>query len=310
MILTIQEDFMQTDFDVIIIGAGVSGSYLGYLLAKQGIDVLILEKDPVTKKDSGIVSEKITSFVKLKRNVVRSRIKKIRFVSPSGKYFYLRSEKPFAYVLYRDRFEKYVRRLAVKSGARIRYRECRGFKLLSNGVEVYADQIYQAKMIVGCDGANSIVRASLGIHPPKIFNGVINFGKFNDNLSEIEVHLNKFYSPHFFAWSIPHTGETGTITKGNPTDCMKYYNETVGFMPRKTHIHPIPIGFTRSFHRRALLLGDSCGQVKPVSGGGIIYSMICANHAARTIYEAVLTGIYSKSFLSKYEKRWKKELGR
>ena len=32
-------------FDVIIVGAGVAGSYLGYLLTKKGLKVLLLEKN-------------------------------------------------------------------------------------------------------------------------------------------------------------------------------------------------------------------------------------------------------------------------
>lgn len=299
---------MQTSFDVIIIGAGISGSYLGWLLAKKGIKVLILEKDRKTKKDSGIVSSKIESMVRLRKKDVRGRITRMRFVSPSGKAFHIRAAKPFAYILERDSFEKYMRTLAAKAGATIKYRECTDFRIFRSRVDVYAGEIYDAKMIVGCDGVNSLVRRSLGIKSPAIFNGAINYGKFTGKADEIEVHFNKFFSPHFFAWSIPHTGETGTITKNSPLDCMKYYHEKIGFRPRKQHIHPIPIGFTRSYGYRTILLGDACGQVKPVSGGGIIYSMTCANHAASAIEEAFEKNTFDARFLSRYEKSWKKEL--
>ena len=38
---------MQTDTDVLIIGAGPAGLTAGYLLSKRGRDVTVLEKDPV-----------------------------------------------------------------------------------------------------------------------------------------------------------------------------------------------------------------------------------------------------------------------
>ena len=301
---------MNTAYDVIIVGAGVSGSYLGGLLAKKGLRVLILDRDKKTKKDSGIVSSRIDSMVKLRKGDVLSRIRKIRFVSPSGKSFFLRSEKPFAYLLDRDAFEKGLRKSATKAGARIRYRECTYFRIYNNHVEAEAGETYTAKMIIGCDGAGSMVRRSLGIAGPRIFSACLNQGKFRGRADEIEVHLNKFFSPHFFAWSIPRTCETGTITRKSTEEYMNYYNERVGFAARKAHYHPIPIGFTKSYHDRALLVGDSCGQVKPVSGGGIIYSMICANHAANTIGMAFDNQRFDARFLGSYEKAWRKELGR
>ena len=36
---------MEQNKDVIIVGAGTAGTYLGWLLGKQGLKVLIIEKD-------------------------------------------------------------------------------------------------------------------------------------------------------------------------------------------------------------------------------------------------------------------------
>ena len=42
---------MKTKYDVIIVGAGSGGAILGLLLARQGIDVLILERDAQPPND-------------------------------------------------------------------------------------------------------------------------------------------------------------------------------------------------------------------------------------------------------------------
>ena len=42
-----RKPFVQTDTDVLIIGAGPAGLTAGYLLSKRGRDVMVLEKDPV-----------------------------------------------------------------------------------------------------------------------------------------------------------------------------------------------------------------------------------------------------------------------
>jgi flavin-dependent dehydrogenase len=66
----------------------------------------------------------------------------------------------------------------------------------------------------------------------------------------------------------------------------------------------------RSFAERVVLIGDSAGQVKPISGGGIFTGTKCA-----LICADVLSGMLEKDTLgprslNEYEKRWKALLGR
>lgn len=301
---------MKNTFDVIIIGAGAAGCYLSSLLAKQGKTVLIIEKSKKIKKDSGIVSKNIENFVQMKKGLVKSRIKKMKFVSPFNKSFIISSEEPFAYLLERDRFGKHMRTLAKTSGARILYAECSCIDWGKGFVEATAGgNKYYAKIVVGCDGVSSLVRKSMAIRSPGLFHGAMSLGNFSVKQSDIEVHFNKFFSPHFFAWSIPQTKETGVISKKDPLEYMKYYQRKVNFIPKKTFISPITIGTVKSFGERSLLVGDSCGQVKPVSGGGIMYSLICANHAAAAINAAFDANDFSERFLKRYEKAWKADLG-
>jgi flavin-dependent dehydrogenase len=58
-----------------------------------------------------------------------------------------------------------------------------------------------------------------------------------------------------------------------------------------------------------LLVGDAAGQVKPTSGGGIYYGLLCADIAADTLHQALAEDDLSARRLAGYEQRWRKRLG-
>ena len=53
-------------YDIIIVGAGPSGGYLGYLLSKQGYKVKIIDKEnfPRDKVCGGGISNKTVEFAR------------------------------------------------------------------------------------------------------------------------------------------------------------------------------------------------------------------------------------------------------
>ncbi len=51
------------DCDVVVIGGGINGAITAYILAKEGFDVVVLEKNIVGYKNSGISSGCITDFL-------------------------------------------------------------------------------------------------------------------------------------------------------------------------------------------------------------------------------------------------------
>jgi flavin-dependent dehydrogenase len=84
-----------------------------------------------------------------------------------------------------------------------------------------------------------------------------------------------------------------------------------GVTPRDASYHPIPLGgpISKSFHPGVLIAGDAAQQVKPTTGGGIVFSLICARAAGEVAHEAAIKGDTSNAFLSTYERRWKREIG-
>ena len=72
---------------------------------------------------------------------------------------------------------------------------------------------------------------------------------------------------------------------------------TYGIIPLK----PLP----KTCSTRVLVVGESAGQVKPTTGGGIYYGLLCADIAMDTLRAAFLTSDFSEAKLACYEKKWR-----
>ena len=58
-----------------------------------------------------------------------------------------------------------------------------------------------------------------------------------------------------------------------------------------------------------MAVGDAASQVKPTTGGGIVFSLICGKVAGETAANAVHDGNFSSPQMKKYEDRWRSVIG-
>jgi flavin-dependent dehydrogenase len=65
----------------------------------------------------------------------------------------------------------------------------------------------------------------------------------------------------------------------------------------------------RTYADRLVAVGDAAGQVKPTSGGGIYYGLLCAEIAAEVLAEGLRREDLSARFLSRYERAWRGRIG-
>jgi len=65
----------------------------------------------------------------------------------------------------------------------------------------------------------------------------------------------------------------------------------------------------RTCSERLVVVGDAAGQVKPTSGGGIYYGLLCADIAVNTLHQALEGDDLSAKSLAKYERGWRRRLG-
>jgi len=299
------------DYDIAIIGAGVAGSQLGTLLSERlkGKRIVIFEQlEKPILKDSGIVSRDIEKFIKTKKikKLIRKKIKKMTLFSPNGKTINLENKEPFAYALRRTEFARAMKRPVEDM---IKYERVLSVKLRSDCCLVTTEQDkYFVRLLAGCDGANSLTRRAMvekGItKQPKLLHGAFTQGK---ETRKIKVYLNKFYSPDFFAWNF--FGECGLATAHRPRAHLDYFLKRQDVKPKRIFASPIPLGLLKSFTDRCLLIGDAAAQVKPLTGGGIIYSLKAATYAANTIEKSFSLGRFDAATLKAYEKAWRDDFG-
>src|SRR3989338_3554170 len=103
---------------IAIIGGGPAGSYLAYLLARQGKKVIIFEEhnsigSPV--QCTGIVTHSIEKFFRLKKDVIAKRLDKVVVASKDNKITVNVDE----IVMWRDKFDQFVADIAEQAGAEI-----------------------------------------------------------------------------------------------------------------------------------------------------------------------------------------------
>lgn len=297
---------MAEDYDVIISGAGIAGSYTAMRLREEtDLDILVLERTRALKDDSGIVS---TDFLKfLPRRLVEHEVGDMEFLSPSGHSFHLRGEKPYALITSRERLSKWLRGRIKRE---LSYENVTDVSWSSGRVEVVTDAgRHSASLLIGCDGTNSLIRRKLGFKSPRIFFGILSRTKPSGG--EIKVWLNKHFSPDFFAWSIPQTGEWGTICEKRAGEYFEHFRSKVGFERAEMRGYPIPLGVARSAWERTMLVGEAAGQSKPLTGGGYMFGLRAARHAVSAAKKAFELGVFSKFFFEKeYHQKWSRELGR
>ncbi len=285
--------------DVVIVGGGVAGGYLAQRL--KGLDVVVIDRErKIFPRDSGIVSTRFDSF--FGKKFIKKEITEMKLISKKHSFF-LNSPRPFAYVLEREDLLKYLRK------TNMRYETVRRVAVGRDSVVTETDNdTYESKIVVGADGANSVVKRTLGIKQAKIFVGIMaRTEKMRHDT--ISIYFHKDYSKEFFSWIIPENNEYGTITSGKAKDYLNRFRADMGLEAGDIYAYPVPINYTRSFGPRSLLIGDACGQVKPLTGGGIIFSMRAAAVAEKTIRSALEKQRFGESFMSQYEAGWKKEFG-
>lgn len=224
-----------------------------------------------------------------------------------------RKKDVVSYVLCRERLDKYVHGLASEAGAETMLNtRLTGFTHHKDNVDVHVyntqtkqKQTIRTKMLAGCDGPASAVRRTLGLPDPKMLHGVFCYVNARDASDAVELW---FDIPKFFSWKIPRGAsvEYGlAVEKGSAKAYFERLLKQQNVKPSALHAGLIPYGLLKRVSKgRVFLCGDAASQVKPFTGGGIVYGMTCAKIASETI------DVDAPETLRAYERAWRRELGK
>jgi flavin-dependent dehydrogenase len=139
-------------------------------------------------------------------------------------------------------------------------------------------------------------------------------------VSEVEVYSGSQIAPGFFAWLVP-TGDgyakAGLLCQGNPKlhieRLLKHLEQQgkIADVNSLVWYGAVPLKpLQKTYSDRLIVVGDAAGQVKPTTGGGIYFGILCARIAASTLHGALTGDDLSARRLSAYQKEWHKLLKR
>jgi electron-transferring-flavoprotein dehydrogenase len=305
-------------YDFVVVGVGPAGARFARRAAEAGHDVLALEKGTVGSPlaCSGHVSTDLWEYLPAdaRDDLFQNRVFGANFHvgGPGSRSYRFYKREEVSNVIDRVALDRRLADLAREAGADVRERRTvtavdeRDDRVV---VTVRADgetREVESRMVAGCDGPVSRVRRSLSLpEPGETLHGVLAFSDEVDHGDHVDVHLTV---PRFFAWRIPR-GDAGVeyglaAPPGDSVNAMfERLTDAYGVDTDRFCSGGIPIGPPdRVTTDRAFLIGDAAAQTKPFTGGGILYGMTAADHAARTIDPR------EPATLSDYEAAWRADL--
>ena len=314
----------KTRYDVAVVGAGPAGAHAAESLAKQGLNVVLIERDPEPGSPvhcTGIVSAECFERYELPNALLIRSISSFMLRSPSGRGATVRRKSTQAYVLDRVALDKLLVERAVTSGAELLCSTMvNDIQWSGSAVEIDATRdgaafhvTASAGIIATGFGAKLPKRAGLG-SPQDFLSGCQAVVEAN-NIDQLEVLTGAAYGSGGFGWLVPWKpgyALTGLMTR---RDTMGYLSDhvhnlqqagRVGRVHELYRCRAIPLGApNRTVVDGIVGVGDAVGQVKPTSGGGIYFGMLSADIAAAVVGDAVRAGDVSATKLLPYELMWR-----
>jgi len=326
--------------DIVVVGGGPCGSFSALTAAKLGADVVVCEEHKeigVPTHCSGHVSLRGLEHLglHLPQEAVENEIKGAVFYSPLGGEFGVRCSSLVSLVVNREALDKHLSDLAMKAGVQYLL-ESRAESFLFDsgfitGVTVRrkgAKKTLGSRMVIDAEGCSSILLKRAGLQTldrSMIVNAVHaevdSVGEVN--LDTVEVYLGRKFAPGFFAWIVPKRDSSAKVglatSKGDPRAYLRQFMRDHPIASKKLGkskitkltLHSIPLGgpVPKTYSNGLLIVGDAASQVKPTTGGGIVFGLLCSKMAGEVACQAVKNRNYSENFLSRYQSLWRKAVG-
>ncbi|MFC2050096.1 NAD(P)/FAD-dependent oxidoreductase [Chloroflexota bacterium] len=316
-------------YNTIIIGAGPVGSYLAGKLVRLGYKVLVLDKKISAGQNvycTGIISKECLDLIPVDKNLIIRQANSARFLAPSGKPFRLWRSHETAYVIDRPALNLALTDQVKKSGVRYLFNtQVTDIQAGTDHLRVAANcggekKLFEAETTVIAAGFGSPLPGKLGLGDISDFTIGAQAEVNMSDPGEIEIYLDQRLAPGGFAWLVPtrdNRGLAGLLTHRQPERHLNKLLSSLKTQGKITSIETI-MGYEaiplqplpRTYADRMLVVGEAAGQVKPTTGGGIYYGLLCADIAADTLHQAFQSRDFSESRLASYQKGWRARLGK
>ncbi|HTR37759.1 MAG TPA: geranylgeranyl reductase family protein [Bryobacteraceae bacterium] len=328
-----------TAFDVIVVGAGPAGATAARMLGEAGVSTLLLDKSsfPRDKPCGGGISARVLSRFPYLHDALAAipvnRVNKVYFESPSGDAVDYRSDSALYLMIRRCEFDNLLFSLA-RTRVEAATAMARKVTVHPDHVSVGTDDNeYQARLVIGCDGANSVVARVSGLRSGSVQDqyaiDMMEETPYQELSTAERDRMYIYYrirSHYGYGYVFPKTSHLNagigfkldyylSHLRGGHYAHHKAFVEDLtakGLLagasnPNNFRAFPLPISgpLPRTYGERVLLSGDAGGFVNALTAEGIYYAMVSGDHAARAAIAALRTG----APLSSYERAWRSEIG-
>ena len=328
---------MEEECDVVVVGGGPAGATAATDLARQGIDVVLLDRGGRIKPCGGAIPPRLIRDFEIPDPLLCARIRSARMVAPSGKAVDMPVGEGFVGMVDRERFDEWLRARAEDAGARRvtgtfrSYDHAGGSTSIGYTTPEGEERTLRARYIIGADGARSkVARQALpNVREPRSVFAYHEIVRAPDRehpsncdgaygAARCDVYYQGHLSPDFYAWIFPH-GSTASIGVGSMQKgfslrgAVSELRRSAGLDDLELVRHegaPIPLKPMKRWDngRDVIVVGDAAGVVAPASGEGIYYAMACGRMGAEAVVAASKAGDARQ--LATARRRFMKEHGR
>ena len=300
-------------YDVVVVGAGPAGSLLGYLLARRGVDVLILERKklPRYKTCGGGLTRRALDLLPFDIDaVVEDRTFRIEIRVDGAVVFSKQTTEPTILMVMRDNFDFFITTKAVDAGAVLRDQTTFvSIDGVPGDVRVITDRgEFRSRIIAAADGVNSRAAKQLGLIIRRQAMVGMEGEVYCSNSSKMEhckesAHFDFGIIPDGYGWLFPKSDHLslGVVAAGRSRkEIGKYFwsylerkslDGISKVKPLRGHLIPFsPSSRNTLADERGLVVGDAAGFSDPITGEGLFFCLREAQIADDIITKALDTG--------------------
>lgn len=308
-------------YDVVIVGACTAGTYFSSLLAKEGLKVLVIDKDKEENLSKRLDIFHFTRDSYKDFDIEESKPGDEEFVryfdvcySKSALDNYLKTNKIAVSVMHLPLFIKRLRKKAIEYGVVFRFEQCFESLIYNkegkiNGIKTKQGLEIEARLVVDASGIPSVVRRQIvdpymenfEIGPRDKFYVLLKYVKLKDeNIKVVDSTSWQYYK----GWIAPQHTEGGAIigvganlSYDYARICMQRFEDSIPLPEYELQYEEMgctpyrrpPYSFvTDGF----LVIGDAACLTKPFNGEGIPSAWVQCTPAAKIVVEALKDNKY------------------
>ena len=310
-----------SNYDVVIVGACTAGTYFSNLLAKQGLKVLVIDKDEEENLSRRLDIFHFTHQSFQDYGLEEAKSGDEEFVrnfdlcySKSALDNYLKKSFLKVAVMHLPLFIKRLRKTALANGVTFRFGVSYDHLLYDEqkrikGIATKGGEEILARLVVDASGIPSVVRRSISdpfiedfeIGPRDKFYVLLKYVELSDAKDKVELSTSW---PYYKGWIAPQHSANGAIVGVGANlsydyarKCMAKFERSIPLPNYKLQYEELgctpyrrpPFSFvTDGF----LVIGDAACLTKPMNGEGITSAWVQCTPAAEVVAQALKDGKY------------------